>query len=40
MPDQVAGGDCVIKAGGEVKILSFVEGQSTTNMINKARGEE
>jgi D-beta-D-heptose 7-phosphate kinase/D-beta-D-heptose 1-phosphate adenosyltransferase len=39
-PDQVAGGDCVIKAGGEVKILQFVEGQSTTNMINKARGEE
>lgn len=37
-PDQVAGGDCVIKAGGEVKILSFVDGQSTTNMINKARG--
>ncbi|MDD2725021.1 MAG: bifunctional D-glycero-beta-D-manno-heptose-7-phosphate kinase/D-glycero-beta-D-manno-heptose 1-phosphate adenylyltransferase HldE [Methylovulum sp.] len=37
---QVAGGDCVIKAGGEVKILSFVEGQSTTHMINKARGEE
>lgn len=37
-PEQVAGGDCVIKAGGEVKILSFVEGQSTTTMINKARG--
>ncbi|MDO9106835.1 MAG: bifunctional D-glycero-beta-D-manno-heptose-7-phosphate kinase/D-glycero-beta-D-manno-heptose 1-phosphate adenylyltransferase HldE [Methylovulum sp.] len=38
-PDQVAGGDCVIKAGGEVKILQFVDGQSTTAMINKARGE-
>ncbi len=38
-PDQVAGGDCVVKAGGEVKILSFVEGHSTTSMINKARGE-
>jgi len=38
MPDQVAGGDCVIKAGGEVKILRFVDGQSTTSMINKARG--
>jgi D-beta-D-heptose 7-phosphate kinase/D-beta-D-heptose 1-phosphate adenosyltransferase len=36
-PKQVAGGDCVIKAGGEVKILQFVEGQSTTSMINKAR---
>jgi D-beta-D-heptose 7-phosphate kinase/D-beta-D-heptose 1-phosphate adenosyltransferase len=37
-PEEVAGGDCVIKAGGEVKILSFVEGHSTTSMINKARG--
>jgi len=36
----VAGGDCVIKAGGEVKILQFVEGQSTTAMINKARRME
>ncbi len=39
-PEQVAGGDCVIKAGGEVKILQFVDGQSTTAMINKARGTE
>lgn len=39
-PDQVAGGECVIKAGGEVKILSFVDGQSTTRMINKARAGE
>ncbi len=39
LPEQIAGGDCVIKAGGEVKILPFVEGQSTTTMINKARGE-
>ncbi len=36
--EQVAGGDCVIKAGGEVKILQFVDGQSTTAMIKKARG--
>ncbi|MFI3185998.1 MAG: bifunctional D-glycero-beta-D-manno-heptose-7-phosphate kinase/D-glycero-beta-D-manno-heptose 1-phosphate adenylyltransferase HldE, partial [Methylococcaceae bacterium] len=28
--EQVVGGDCVIKAGGEVKILQFVDGQSTT----------
>ncbi|MGZ5008806.1 MAG: bifunctional D-glycero-beta-D-manno-heptose-7-phosphate kinase/D-glycero-beta-D-manno-heptose 1-phosphate adenylyltransferase HldE [Methylobacter sp.] len=38
--DQVAGGDCVIKAGGEVRILQFVDGQSTTAMIKKARGME
>lgn len=36
-PEQVAGGDCVIKAGGEVRILEFIEGQSTTTMINKAK---
>ncbi len=38
--EQVAGGDCVIRAGGEVKILQFVDGQSTTAMIKKARGIE
>jgi D-beta-D-heptose 7-phosphate kinase/D-beta-D-heptose 1-phosphate adenosyltransferase len=37
-PEQVAGGECVVKAGGEVKILQFVDGQSTTAMIQKARG--
>jgi len=30
----------VINAGGEVKILQFVDGQSTTAMINKARRAE
>ena len=39
-PEQIAGGDCIIKAGGEVKILQFVDGQSTTAMINKARRAE
>ena len=38
--EQVAGGDCVIRAGGVVKILLFVDGQSTTAMIQKARGLE
>ncbi len=36
-PEQVAGGDCVIKAGGVVKILPFVDGQSTTSIVNKAK---
>jgi D-beta-D-heptose 7-phosphate kinase/D-beta-D-heptose 1-phosphate adenosyltransferase len=36
-PEQVAGGDCVINAGGEVKILPFVEGQSSTSIINRYR---
>lgn len=39
-PDEVAGADCVVKAGGEVKILQFVEGHSTTSMIDKAKGGE
>lgn len=38
-PEDVVGGDCVIKAGGEVKILEFVDGHSTTSMIDKAKGE-
>jgi D-beta-D-heptose 7-phosphate kinase/D-beta-D-heptose 1-phosphate adenosyltransferase len=36
-PEQVAGGDCVVKAGGEVRILAFVDGQSTTAIINRAK---
>ena len=36
-PDEVAGGECVIKNGGEVKILSFVDGQSTSNIIKKIK---
>jgi D-beta-D-heptose 7-phosphate kinase / D-beta-D-heptose 1-phosphate adenosyltransferase len=39
-PDEVAGGDCVRRAGGEVKILQFIEGRSTTAMINQARATE
>ncbi|MES1925749.1 bifunctional D-glycero-beta-D-manno-heptose-7-phosphate kinase/D-glycero-beta-D-manno-heptose 1-phosphate adenylyltransferase HldE [Salinisphaera sp. T31B1] len=34
-PDQVAGGACVIDAGGEVRILDFVEGFSTTAIIDR-----
>lgn len=37
-PDQVAGGDCVRQAGGEIRILPLVEGHSTTGIIEKARG--
>jgi len=32
-PEQIAGGQCVIDAGGEVKVLDFIEGHSTTSMI-------
>jgi len=37
-PDEVAGSDCVIKNGGTVEILSFVEGLSTTLTIDKMKG--
>lgn len=36
-PDQIVGSDIVIKNGGEVRSLSFVEGESTTNIINKVK---
>jgi D-beta-D-heptose 7-phosphate kinase/D-beta-D-heptose 1-phosphate adenosyltransferase len=32
-PEDIAGGECVIVAGGEVKILTFVPGHSTSGMI-------
>lgn len=34
-PDEVAGGKEVVAAGGEVKILSFKDGCSTTSVIKK-----
>jgi len=36
-PEDVAGGAAVIANGGEVKILSFVDGQSTSQMIARAQ---
>lgn len=36
-PEEVAGGDCVVAAGGEVKILTFVPGHSTTGMIENIK---
>jgi D-beta-D-heptose 7-phosphate kinase/D-beta-D-heptose 1-phosphate adenosyltransferase len=36
--NEVAGGQCVIENGGEVKILSFVDGQSTSQLIEKIKG--
>ena len=36
--DQVAGGTCVTAAGGEVVILDFLAGHSTTSLIEKIQG--
>jgi D-beta-D-heptose 7-phosphate kinase/D-beta-D-heptose 1-phosphate adenosyltransferase len=36
-PEQIVGSDVVIKNGGEVKSLQFIEGKSTTGIIEKAK---
>jgi D-beta-D-heptose 7-phosphate kinase/D-beta-D-heptose 1-phosphate adenosyltransferase len=36
--DQVAGGACVKAAGGQVQILGFLAGHSTTDLIQKIQG--
>lgn len=38
-PDEIPGGDCVRAAGGEVKVLSYVDGVSTTQIIGMIRGK-
>ncbi len=35
--EDIAGGECVLAAGGEVKVLSFVDGHSTTGMIARIK---
>lgn len=37
-PEEIAGGQCVTENGGEVIVLGFVDGCSTTNIINVIRG--
>ncbi len=39
-PDQIPGGDCVRAAGGEVLVMSFVDGCSTTGIIKTIRERE
>ncbi|MCB0378002.1 MAG: D-glycero-beta-D-manno-heptose 1-phosphate adenylyltransferase [Bdellovibrionales bacterium] len=35
--DQIVGSDIVLAMGGEVKSLQFVEGRSTTNLVEKIK---
>ncbi|MGL5336693.1 MAG: bifunctional heptose 7-phosphate kinase/heptose 1-phosphate adenyltransferase, partial [Enterovibrio sp.] len=35
--EQIAGGKAVIAAGGEVRVLNFEDGCSTTQLINSIR---
>ena len=39
-PEQVAGGEEVIANGGEVRILNFEDGISTTNIINTIKSRQ
>jgi D-beta-D-heptose 7-phosphate kinase/D-beta-D-heptose 1-phosphate adenosyltransferase len=39
-PDNIPGGECVRKAGGEVKVLSYVAGVSTTQIIGAIRSKK
>ena len=38
--DKIPGGDCVREAGGEVKVLTYVDGVSTTGIISTIRESE
>lgn len=38
-PEQILGGDDVLSWGGKVKSLPYIEGKSTTRLIEKARGK-
>lgn len=38
-PEEVVGRDIVLARGGRLELISFVEGKSTTNIINKVKSE-
>lgn len=38
-PDEIPGGDCVRESGGEVKVLSYIDGVSTTEIIGSIRSK-
>ena len=39
-PDKIPGGDCVRASGGQVMVMSFVDGCSTTSIIESIRESE
>ncbi|MGJ7095270.1 bifunctional D-glycero-beta-D-manno-heptose-7-phosphate kinase/D-glycero-beta-D-manno-heptose 1-phosphate adenylyltransferase HldE [Vibrio hannami] len=39
-PEEIAGGEEVVAAGGEVRVLNFEEGVSTTEIINTIKGDK
>lgn len=36
-PEEIAGGACVLRNGGEVRVLSFREGRSTSGILERVR---
>ena len=36
-PDNIPGGDCVREAGGEVRVLVYVDGVSTTRIVESIK---
>ncbi|MES9970805.1 MAG: bifunctional D-glycero-beta-D-manno-heptose-7-phosphate kinase/D-glycero-beta-D-manno-heptose 1-phosphate adenylyltransferase HldE [Candidatus Thiodiazotropha sp.] len=39
-PQQIAGYDCVVKNGGEVRVLEYLEGASTSRIVEAVRNVE
>lgn len=39
-PEEIAGSQCVWDSGGQVEVLSFWDGYSTTNLVDKIQTEE
>jgi D-beta-D-heptose 7-phosphate kinase/D-beta-D-heptose 1-phosphate adenosyltransferase len=37
-PEEIAGGDCVRAAGGEVRVLPYLPGRSTTRIVEAIKG--
>ena len=38
-PEDIAGADCVRRAGGEVRVLAYRDGRSTSAIVDRIRGE-
>ena len=36
-PEDIAGGDCVRRAGGDVRVLTYRDGRSTSAIVDKIR---
>ncbi|MGB5621665.1 MAG: D-glycero-beta-D-manno-heptose 1-phosphate adenylyltransferase, partial [Gammaproteobacteria bacterium] len=39
-PEDIAGGDCVARNGGQVRVLSYREGNSTSTLLSRLRDGE